>query len=31
MELAVDCDRFHFFDPATGRALGGGVRSPLAA
>ena len=24
-------DRLHFFDPATGRALGGGVRSPLAA
>ena len=31
LELAVDCDRFHFFDPATGHALGGGVRSPLAA
>jgi multiple sugar transport system ATP-binding protein len=31
LELAVDCDQLHFFDPATGRALGGGVRSPLAA
>ena len=31
VELAVDCDRFHFFDPATGHALGGGVSSPLAA
>jgi multiple sugar transport system ATP-binding protein len=31
VELAVDCDGLHFFDPATGRALGGGVRAPLAA
>jgi multiple sugar transport system ATP-binding protein len=31
LELAVDCDQLHFFDPPTGRALGGGVRSPIAA
>jgi multiple sugar transport system ATP-binding protein len=30
-DLAVNCERLHFFDPATGHALGGGVGSPLAA
>jgi multiple sugar transport system ATP-binding protein len=31
IELAVDNERFHFFDPATGDALGAGAREPAAA
>jgi multiple sugar transport system ATP-binding protein len=31
LELAVDHARFHFFDPATGLALGAGVPAPVEA
>jgi hypothetical protein len=31
VELAVDCSRFHFFDPATGDALDGVRRAHAAA
>jgi len=27
LELAIDCDRLHFFEPATGLALAGGPRA----